>query len=288
MTTHIIIRVRQTLQDAQAELNWACRNGPNNLKQSYRMVELLLQWGVPVDSLPPNGITSLGSACYLNHGDIAELLLAHGANPNALWSPGQPLLQLAASCGHINIVKLLLKNGASVAYVRTDGFTILHAATAFLINQEILEVLIAAGADIDARSATNDTPLHTAALDGDTERVECFLKNNACIDATNDDGLTASDMAQSMLTEHEDAMEYMSDDEIDEYDEDHQDPPFSRWYDVMDMIEQETRRREDLRKQIIQQEICLAVCMGHDKRLGAGSMINWLDPDVTRLLLQWV
>ena len=155
-----------------------------------------------------------------------------------------------------------------------------------MFKREILESLLAAGADINALDGNRNTPLHIAALAGHTTLVDFFVKNNSSLDATNDDGLTARDLAQSMLDEHEDAMEDMTDEEeIEEYIET---TSFTMWYDVMDVIDEEKQRREDLRMAKIRQTTCLAVMMGHHHRIGGESWFNMIDSDVTRLVLQFV
>ena len=56
-------------------------------------------------------------------------------------------------------------------------------------------MLLAAGADVDARQAGGFTPLHAAAQNGDPEMVELFLSAGADPLATTDDGRTAADLA---------------------------------------------------------------------------------------------
>ncbi|KAJ1482418.1 ankyrin repeat-containing domain protein, partial [Baffinella frigidus] len=142
-----------------------------------------------------DGPSPLQIACYWGHVDTASLLIGKGADLNALTPDGYSLLYIAAMFanegkGSIDIVKLLLEGGTDVSHVEPGGYTILHSAADFEFNRDILDTLVAAGVDIDAPSATNDTPLHIAAMRGDTELVEFFLQNNACIDALDDDGHT--------------------------------------------------------------------------------------------------
>ncbi|KAJ1466084.1 hypothetical protein T484DRAFT_1605702, partial [Baffinella frigidus] len=62
-------------------------------------------------------------------------------------------------------------------------------------DRVIMEAVIAAGADINSRSDTNETPLHIAVREGNCEFVDFFLQNNASIDAVNDEGLTVVELA---------------------------------------------------------------------------------------------
>ena len=281
----------------QHDLHLHCKITALDMRTSYDMVELLLNSGVPVDSLGEVGFTPLLRAIFSNRDEIAKLLLVNGANPNALMTDGRPVLEQAVKKGNLNMVNHVLEHGANVAHVGTGGFTILHAVKAFRFSEEILDSLISAGADISARDAANNTPLHIAALGGEIELVELFLQKNACIDATNDDGLTARDLAESMVKKHQEATKDMAEDRIDEYFEDHQvygwyfgdwHPPqrCEIWNDVLDEIDDEKQRREDVRLEEIRQNTCIAVMMGHHHRLGASSRFNMIDSDVTRLVLQ--
>jgi ankyrin repeat protein len=283
-------RERKLAQDI-VKLNRAASDVDDNLEQSYRMVELLLEGGVPVDGNAPNYPSPLQLACFYGLFGIAELLIENGADLGLLThdSPPRTVLCLAAAFtdsgrGDIDIVQLLLEGGADVSQVVAGGYTILHLVQSRTSIAQTTLALIAAGADIDARSDDNNTPLHMAVLRGDLELVELFLQNNASIDAVNDKGLTASSLAHSMISEHEENMdEDMDSDEEDEFEE-----HLSPWHDIIESIEVERQRREDLRLEELSQQKCLAVMMGHHKRLGEGSMISRLDPDVTRLVLGWV
>lgn len=70
----------------------------------------------------------------------------------------------------------------------------LHSAAAGR-QREICRMLIAAGADVDARQAGGFTPLHEAAQSGDPEMVELFLSAGADPTATTDDGKTPAAIA---------------------------------------------------------------------------------------------
>ena len=67
----------------------------------------------------------------------------------------------AAFWGHKEIVELLIAKGADVNAMRFDG-TPLHLAIG---HKEIIEILIAKGADVNSKSkAFNQTPIDAAAV----------------------------------------------------------------------------------------------------------------------------
>jgi hypothetical protein len=120
---------------------------------------------------------------------------------------------------------------------------------------------------------------------GNTELVEFYLKNNASLDATTDNGLTVRDETQSMIHEYEELMKEMTAEDIEEY-LGFMRGSFTSWYYILGVIDEEKQRREDLRLEEIRQTTCLTVMMGHHHRLGCDSWFNMIDSDITRLVLQ--
>ena len=77
--------------------------------------------------------------------------------------PGMTPLHYAADEGHTEVVELLIANGADVNAKNENGWTPLHLA-AYWGGKEIVELLIAAGADVNAKDMSNwiGTPLDIA------------------------------------------------------------------------------------------------------------------------------
>ncbi|KAJ1465348.1 ankyrin repeat-containing domain protein, partial [Baffinella frigidus] len=144
----------------------------------------------------------LQTACFYGLFDIAELLIVNDADMDLLEPFGYSILFMAAGFsrhgrGNLDLVNLLIEHGADVSQKRPGGLTILHSVESLMFEGDfkIMEAIITAGADINARSDTNETPLHIAAREGACAFADFFLQNNASIDAVNDDGLTASELA---------------------------------------------------------------------------------------------
>lgn len=122
----------------------------------------------------------LGNAAFFGHWKMCDFLLHHGADPTAVEpDTGEtPLHSALAKAGrpyYLYVVRLLVESGADVnartipgketgAFmrdVRTRGETPLHRAAAYA-GAEIIEYLLAHGADRESRDAHGDSPLSWA------------------------------------------------------------------------------------------------------------------------------
>ena len=101
------------------------------------------------------------------------------------------------------IARLLLERGAEVNARNRDGRTPLHDA-AVSGHREMAELLIAAGADLEARdSESGVTPLYEAASWGRAGVLELLIAKGADINATNKSG--ASPLQAAVTNGFEDA-----------------------------------------------------------------------------------
>jgi uncharacterized protein len=110
----------------------------------WRLCQFLIEKGADVNRpLPDTGETPLHAAlCTANrsaHDLVVRVLLANGAEPNRVT---------AASA----------ETGCFMRDCRTKAETPLHRAAAFG-NEETIQLLLDAGADIDARDMNGDSPL---------------------------------------------------------------------------------------------------------------------------------
>lgn len=162
------------------------------------LVGMMIEMGVDVDSTPENGIpvfstnfvgergssgqTALFNAAIADRADEIEMLLANGASPNSLSARGStPLAALLnvyvgfrppnPNNGDViteeptfeekmPIVDALFAAGADINTTSENG-TILHQ-TASQGNDEVLEFLIARGADLTLKDSSNRTALDIA------------------------------------------------------------------------------------------------------------------------------
>lgn len=139
--------------------------------------------------------------------ELINLLIGAGADVNAQAKDGTTALHNAAKDCNVACMDLLLSKGADAKtkihdsiYYTTNGFTPLHFLVSAYgirlepipVTQKIkgLDLLLAHGADINAKDATGATPLHLAAVWGDPEIVAPLLAKGADPRATDAAGQT--------------------------------------------------------------------------------------------------
>ena len=120
---------------------------------------------------------------------LRELLASPKLKVDALNDRGETALMMASMIGNAETVSLLIEKGAEVD---RDGWSPLHYAASNGRN-DIVKVLIAAGADIDARSPNGSTPLMMAARRGNLTPYQTLLLAGADPRPANDSKLTAAD-----------------------------------------------------------------------------------------------
>lgn len=133
----------------------------------------------------------------VREGDAAEVehRLTLGASPEG--RSGFPLLHKAIENGHQEIVRLLLGAGADIERSSHDGWTPLTRADAE-DQFDISTYLLSVGADESGRHRHGFTPLHKAARKGDSERCTILLRSGADVDARAGDGATALLLASKL------------------------------------------------------------------------------------------
>lgn len=95
------------------------------------------------------------------------------------------ILNRAKQAGRKNNINEILTEGTS------QGGTILHEAFELSkFNQEIVDILLSSGADIDARNVRGFTPLHLAIEKQNIEAVNYLLASNASVDIQDENGDT--------------------------------------------------------------------------------------------------
>jgi len=123
-------------------------------------------------------------------------LIAAGckSKPEKANELSKSLLQASAN-GDVDKVKSLLSKGADVDAQDWEG-TALHIAAQY-DHKEVVESLIAAGADVNARLRSSVTPLHCAAVYGHKDIADLLINKGADVKSTDALGYTPLHFAAS-------------------------------------------------------------------------------------------
>ena len=114
---------------------------------------------------------ALVDAAMRGREDVVRLLIEAGADPNLPNKYGGTALMGAAGNGHLNIVRMLLRAGARVDGKTPFGSTALAIAiwqAKFRpnFNRDVIQLLLDAGADINALAGDGKSPLTLAKEEG--------------------------------------------------------------------------------------------------------------------------
>ncbi len=155
------------------------------------------------------GSTYLIDAALTGDLDVIDLLISLKADVNLASSEGIMPILTAVGEHHFKAAKRLLEAGAKVN-VRTDhGYWLLlaavHASTsrtaiglrADAEGVELIQAMLAAGANVNVQDLSGMTPLMLAADRSAGELVSIFLKAGADVRLKNNKGQTALDLATS-------------------------------------------------------------------------------------------
>lgn len=155
------------------------------------VVEMLVDRGAAINIMSGYFQRSpLYQAVAARQTNIVQYLLDKGADVNAGGSYGvmKPLYS-AVQGGDKGIVQILLNHGAD------SGNSLLHSPESMCYG-EIYEMLIAHGADMNARNERGWTPLHSALIFGQIGIVELLISKGADVNAETVDGDTPLSLAK--------------------------------------------------------------------------------------------
>lgn len=172
------------------------------LSNNLDMLEASLHEGESLDAVNRCGDTALHLAAELGHEKILKALIDLGASLNMTNSQGRTALDTALLAQRNQAANLLIQYGSSSSLLTnilrkdTEGVnnelrhgknpnitvsgygTLLHVAAKYS-STEIVEILLAFRAEVNAKSQVGETPLNLAAERGDLSIVQLLIENGA-------------------------------------------------------------------------------------------------------------
>ena len=166
----------------------AAKNG------DIEVVKQHLAAGADVNMEAGDGTTPLHNAAIYGHKEVGEILIANGADVNVKDRVGETPLDAAIKNKHTETADLLREHGGKTG---EELNVLLDAAKKGDI--EAVKQNLAAGANVNAKTADGTTPLHNAAVYGHNEVAELLIANgaevNAIIVSGRNQGKTPVDLA---------------------------------------------------------------------------------------------
>eukprot|EP00930_Biecheleria_cincta_P086250 TRINITY_DN75571_c0_g1_i1.p1 TRINITY_DN75571_c0_g1~~TRINITY_DN75571_c0_g1_i1.p1 ORF type:complete len:1016 (-),score=188.24 TRINITY_DN75571_c0_g1_i1:173-3220(-) len=171
-----------------------------------RIGDFLEAWKMPADILEPDaaGVPAIEWAAFAGHVPMVKKLLDRGCPADVADKGGlTPLLGAALCSDSMRMTALLLKCGGlgvSAVNARTYGLGISALDRAAKgDNMPVVQLLLQAKADIDARRTDGYTPLLSAALAGNVEICKLLLSRQADLHAVSTDQEGVLHMAAKSL-----------------------------------------------------------------------------------------
>lgn len=165
-------------------------------KGNIRRVDELVASGVNVNYVGGGGATPL--LCAFKDIRGFKRLLEHGANPNATFQDGSTLMDWAVMHEDIRFLEAALAHGGNPNLRDGGTFRSTPIFTALSKGRPKIDLLIKAGADINARDRYGWSPMMSAAGRGDFEVVATLLDYGADPTLKNHAGKTLKSIVNEM------------------------------------------------------------------------------------------
>ncbi|MDP0929925.1 ankyrin repeat domain-containing protein [Paracoccus onubensis] len=163
-------------------------------KNDAALVSRLLAEGAEIDTRDSRGATALLVATHANAIDAARVLIDAGADVNAKDDINDSPYLYAGARGHLEILKMTLAHGADLKSTNRYGGTALIPASE-RGHVETVKTLIEAGSDINHVNNLHWTALLEAIILGDDgsrhqQIVELLVKAGADVNLADGEGVT--------------------------------------------------------------------------------------------------
>lgn len=139
--------------------------------------------GAKINFADTYGRTALFHATFGNYIDLVKTLLSNGADPNSAADEGTPL-HVACKKGFIDIINLLIASKADVNAKGDLMKTPLHKAVGES-RMDVAQILVGKGANINAKTSTGVESIHLACAENATDLALWLLSKGANVNARN-------------------------------------------------------------------------------------------------------
>jgi ankyrin repeat protein len=163
-------------------------------------IERHIAWNSDINQLTPDGELPLHTAVRQGRVVITRLLLENGAKINAPDRAGRTPLYVALMHGRTQIVDLLVRQGADF----DPHFLLIETARNGVSDRDVYRLLLAKGADVNARDAEGETALVIATRGGYRKTVKQLIRHGADVNLPDAAGNTPLQIA---LTEQDEDIE---------------------------------------------------------------------------------
>jgi ankyrin repeat protein len=154
-------------------LHYAARGG------DLAVAEVLIKRGADINISGQGLVTPLHLAIESGQAEMVQLLVRNAAHPNIPDCDGLTAFHHSVACGYMEIA-IFLGSGGDPSLQDLFGRTALHLAVQEKQDHTV-QFLIYDGAQVDARDDTDMTPLHLAAVVGNTTSAQILVANGADI-----------------------------------------------------------------------------------------------------------
>lgn len=161
-------------------------------------------------------------AVHMKHTGVLKVLVEHGADLRPRFTnSGRSVLHHAVATHYLEGVRCLIFAKVDIDSQTVNGNTALHYVAFYgggAHSKEILQLLLNAGANIEAKSDVGHTPLHSAAYRGELEIVKGLLDAGASVGARS--GYLRTPLHQAAVNGHLQVVQKLLNEGADIHDED--------------------------------------------------------------------
>ena len=152
-------------------------------KGDLPFVQWLIEKGADIDNQDRNGKTALMYALMNDHDDGAKYLIDQGADLDIVSNYDRSALRIAGEKNKKVLMEKLVAHGADANVSNVCGYTLLMRMSAYQANLSAVRFLLAHGADVNAQTDNDKTPLSEALRHKNFEIVKCLVRHGAYIQA---------------------------------------------------------------------------------------------------------